>query len=297
MALDQGMPVDDELWGGATRGAVEVRRLTRGRPFCAGVLVVRDGSVLAAFSAGGVDAAQAGGADWFVGGVGGGQEPGEDVWDCALREAQEELGVPVRLVSSSRTYLHDIDRDELRESRSEERPAPFIVQRVRNADAATPFKPGLPAGPFTYFCMFLAELVDEDPVFRPDDPDIGALVWVPLKAEGVFAGGVTFADLTAAGARVAAGGPIADHARIHVRRTETLRVAAPLLAAGRLSAARLAWPANWWSRLIERVPIGGGCWDGSSTSAPRAEGWTNVTCIANPDACSGESNCVSTLSA
>lgn len=256
MAFGQAMPVGDELWGGATRGAVEVRGLTEGRPFCAGVLVVRDGSVLTAFSGGGVDDGQAGGADWFVGGVGGGQEPGEDVWGCALREAQEELGVPVRLVSSLRTYLHDIDGDELRESRSEERPAPFIVQRVRNADAATPFKPGLPAGPFTYFCMFLAELVDEDPVFRPDDPDIGALVWLPLNSEDAFAGGATFADLTAAGARVAAGGPIADHARIHVRRTETLRVAGPLLAAGRLSAARFAWPLNRCSRSTERAPVG-----------------------------------------
>jgi 8-oxo-dGTP pyrophosphatase MutT (NUDIX family) len=247
MTLDRSTPVDDQLW--RPTADVEVRRLTSGRPFCAGVLVVRDGSLLAVLSAGGVDAAQASGADWFVGGVGGGQEPGEDVWDCALREAREELGVPVRLVSSSRTYLHDIDNDELWESRSQEQPAPFIVQRVRNADAVTPFKPGLPAGPYTYFCMFLAELVDEDPVFRPDDPDIGALVWLPLNAEGAFAGGVTFADLAAAGATVAAGDPIADHARIHVRRSETVRVAGPLLAAGQLS------PVSQRLR-VRLIPIG-----------------------------------------
>jgi 8-oxo-dGTP pyrophosphatase MutT (NUDIX family) len=242
MTLDQSKPVDDQVW--RTTADVEVRRLTSSRPFCAGVLVMRDGSLLAAFSADGVDAAQAGGADWFVGGVGGGQEPGEDIWDCALREAQEELGVPVRLVSSPRTYLHDIDSDELRASRSQELPAPFIVQRIRNADATTAFKPGLPAGPFTYFCMFLAELADEEPVFQPNDPDIAALVWLPLNAEGAFTGGVTFADLTAAGAMVAAGGPIADHARIHVRRTETLRVAGPLLAAGRLSPVSQVGPSG-----------------------------------------------------
>jgi 8-oxo-dGTP pyrophosphatase MutT (NUDIX family) len=195
---------------------------------------MRDGKVLSVLSADGIDAAGADGTDWFVSGVGGGQEAGESVWDCALREAKEELGVPVRLVPSPRTYLHDIDSDDFRVSRSRDQPAPFIVQRVQNPDATTPFKPGLPAGPFTYFCMFLAELVDEDPVFRPDDPDIGALVWTPLNAEGVFAGSVTFAELTAAGATVAAGGPIAGNARIHVRKHETLRVAGPLLASAQL---------------------------------------------------------------
>ena len=232
MALGRSISEDDRLWRGATADAVEVRRLTSGRPFCAGVLLVRGGALLTTLSADGIDAAEAGGTDWFVGGVGGGQEPGEDIWECALREAQEELGAPVRLVPSARTYLHDIDSDDLRESRTGDRPAPFIVQRVKNADATTPFKPGLPAGPFTYFCTFLAELVDEDAVFQPDDPDIAALVWMPLNAGSALAGGVTFEDLTAAGATVAAGGPIAGDARIHLRSTETLRVAGPLLAAG-----------------------------------------------------------------
>jgi 8-oxo-dGTP pyrophosphatase MutT (NUDIX family) len=232
MTFDRSTSVDEQIWQGATSEAVEVRRLTSGRPFCAGVLLVRGGKLLTALSADGVDAADAGGADWFVGGVGGGQEPGEDIWDCALREAHEELGVPVRLMSSARTYLHDIDSDELRESKAGDQPAPFIVQRIQNGDAATPFKPGLPAGPFTYFCMFLAELVDEEPAFQSDDPDIAALVWMPLNAGSAFAEGVTFEDLTAAGATVAAGGPIAGDARIHVRSNETLRVAGPLLAAG-----------------------------------------------------------------
>jgi 8-oxo-dGTP pyrophosphatase MutT (NUDIX family) len=95
MTPDQSL-VDDQLW--RSTADIEVRRLTSGRPFCAGVLVVRDGGLLAAFSAAGVDASQVSGAEWFAGGVGGGQEPGEDIWDCALREAREELGVPVRLV-------------------------------------------------------------------------------------------------------------------------------------------------------------------------------------------------------
>ena len=229
MSLAHNGSADQRLWNEAASGVAEIRLLTTGRPFCAGVLLVRDGRLLATLNADGVDAADADGADWFVGGVGGGQEPGEDIWDCALREAREELGVPVRLVPSPRTHLHDIDSDELRQARTKDEPAPFIVQRVRNPDATTPFRPDLPAGPFTYFCMFLAEFIDDEVRFRPDDPDIAALVWMPLAAEDAFTGGVTFADLAAKGATIAAGGPIAASAGIHVRATETLRLAGPLL--------------------------------------------------------------------
>ncbi|THV29997.1 NUDIX hydrolase [Glycomyces paridis] len=220
---------DERLWREAGSGEAQIRLLTGDRPFCAGVLVVREGRLLTAFSADGVDAVDASGTDWFVGGVGGGQEPGEDPWDCARREAREELGVPVRLLHSPQTHLHDLDGGDLRRSRSTDRPAPFIVQRTRNADPATPYKPGLPAGPFTYFCLFLAELADPSPRFTPDDPDIAALVWMPLAAWARLDTSPTFAELAAAGAAVAAGGPLAATARIHQRPTETLRTAAPLL--------------------------------------------------------------------
>jgi 8-oxo-dGTP pyrophosphatase MutT (NUDIX family) len=220
---------ETRLWA-ADSGAVEFRRLTAGRPFCAGVLLMRDGKVLTTFAADGVDAADATGTDWYVGGVGGGQEPGEDPWECALREAREELGMPVRLVPADRTFLHDIETDELRESRTDDAPAPFIVHRVPNPDPTKPYRPDLPSGPYTYFCMFLAEFVEEPTAFAPEDPDIAALVWMPLRTGSLFGAGTTFADLTATGASIAAGGPIADEARIHLTRTESLRVAGPLLA-------------------------------------------------------------------
>ncbi|MEU5154435.1 NUDIX domain-containing protein [Glycomyces sp. NPDC021274] len=223
--------VEARLWREAGSGGVSVRRLTAGRPFCAGVLLVENGKVLTTLHADGIDAADASGTDWHVGGVGGGMEPGEDIGDCALREAREELGVPVRLLPSERTYLHDIESDELRESRTDDAPAPFIVQRFTNEYPFTPFRPDLPTGPFTYCCMFLAEFVEEPTAFKSDDPDIAALVWMPLSAFGVIEDGTTFARLTAAGASVAAGGSIAGEARIHLPRTETLRVAGPLLAA------------------------------------------------------------------
>ncbi|THV37617.1 NUDIX domain-containing protein [Glycomyces buryatensis] len=223
---------ESSFWQEAAGGPVDVRRLTSGRPFCAGVLIVREGRLLVTLSAEDISAAEASGTDWNVGGVGGGQEPGEEVWDCAAREGFEELGVQVRLLSSPRTYLHDIDGDLLRRSRSDDRPAPFMLQRQRNADAATPYKPGLPAGPFTYLCMFAAELAEEPASFKPDDPDIAALVWMPLSDWGVLDKAPTFARLSELGATIAAGGPIAEDARVHLPSAETLRVAGPLLARG-----------------------------------------------------------------
>ncbi|MCH7231103.1 NUDIX hydrolase [Glycomyces sp. L485] len=230
MALERSEPDEEQLWQEGSLGTLEVRRLTSGRPFCAGILLVRDGKLLTTLSAEDISAREASGTDWFVGGVGGGQEPGEDIWACARREGLEELGVPLRLTSSTETYLHDGDSDELRRTRSTNQPGPFALQRRRNRDATRPFRPGLPAGPFTYSGIFHAEFLDEEPAFRPDDPDIAALVWFPLDAWSALAGDPAFADLRARGATIAAGGPIADDARIHLSAAETLRVVAPLLA-------------------------------------------------------------------
>lgn len=231
MTLDRATSAEERLWHEGSLGRLEVRGLTSGRPFCAGVLLVRDGKLLTTLSAEDISADEADGTDWFIGGVGGGQEIGEDIWTCARREGLEELGVPLQLTAAPRTYLHDIDSDELWSTHSADLPAPFAVQRRLNADATKPFRPGFPAGPFTYFGMFLAELGDDRLPFTPDDPDIAALVWMPLDAWGALDAVPTFAGLTAAGATIAAGGPIADDARIHLRADESLRVVAPLLAA------------------------------------------------------------------
>ncbi|THV34697.1 NUDIX domain-containing protein [Glycomyces buryatensis] len=228
MSLDRS-ELEEQLWRQGATGALEVHRLTSGRPFCAGVLLVRDGKLLTTLSADGISAHEATGTDWSIGGVGGGQEPGEDLWECARREGIEELGMPLQLTASTRTYLHEGDSDELHQTRSADQPAPFAVQRRRNIDPTRPFRPGLPAGPYTYCGMFLAELVDDELAFKPDDPDIAALIWMPLNAWDTLDDGSTFADLTAMGAQVAAGGPIADDARIHLSEAETLRVVAPLL--------------------------------------------------------------------
>jgi|tagenome__1003787_1003787.scaffolds.fasta_scaffold20094011_2 8-oxo-dGTP pyrophosphatase MutT (NUDIX family) len=218
-----------ELWHQGTDGRLSPRLLTGGRPFCAGILIEQDGNILATLSADNIAARDASGTDWFVGGVGGGQEPGEDLWECARREAREELGVGVELRSASVSYLHDIGDNSLHETRSVDEPAPFVLQRLKNSDPTKPFKPGNPAGHYTYLGLFLGRLNQADAVFRPNDDDIAALVWIPLKHWGVLADSPSWEQLATLGATIAAGGPIDAGARIHVSTNETLNVVAPLL--------------------------------------------------------------------
>jgi len=218
-----------ELWREGTTGQLSPRSLTGGRPFCAGIVIERGGRVLATLSAGNVAARDADGRSWLVGGVGGGQEPGENLWECARREAREELGLPVELVSAPVSYLHDISDNTLYQTRSIDQPAPLVLQRLKNADPAKPFKPGNPAGHYTYLALFLARLSESDAVFRPADDDIAALVWIPLKHWAALENGLSWERLMTLGASIAGGGPIDAGARIQVSATETLNVVATLL--------------------------------------------------------------------
>jgi hypothetical protein len=83
--------------------------------------------------------------------VGGGQEPGETVRQCAAREATEELGCAVELFSAGRTHWFRDQRrvpgwpllDEVR---------PLLVER-RTSDGQ-PYKPGHPAGPEVWVAVY-----------------------------------------------------------------------------------------------------------------------------------------------
>jgi 8-oxo-dGTP pyrophosphatase MutT (NUDIX family) len=217
---------EDRAWPDGRRAPFSVRSLTAGRPFCAGVLITVDGSLLVTLSAG----ADGHGGELVVGGVGGGQEPGEDVWATAGREAAEELGVPVELLPWPLTYLHDLDSDSIVLGRTVDEPAPFALQRARNQDPTTPFRPGLPAGPYTYFALFLARTIRPDPVFVPADDDVVALLWLPLAHWDMLDDRPALRDLTARGATVAAGRPVPGDVRIALPARESLRTVAPLLA-------------------------------------------------------------------
>jgi 8-oxo-dGTP pyrophosphatase MutT (NUDIX family) len=221
---------EDRAWQDGRSAPFSVRRLTAGRPFCAGVLVTVDGSLLVTLSADTGGYADGYGGELLVGGVGGGQEPGEDVWGTAIREAAEELGVTAELLPSPRTYLHDLDSDSIVRSRSVDEPAPFALQRARNQDATTPFRPGLPTGPYTYFSLFLARLTRPNPVFVPADDDVVALLWLPLAHWHVLDDRPPLRDLIALGATVAVGRTVPADVRIALPARESLRTVAPLLA-------------------------------------------------------------------
>lgn len=223
--------LEDSRWRRTVGAVFSPMELTGDRPFCAGVLIVRDDRLLVTLSADGVDALDADGASWFVGGVGGGQEQSESLWDCARREALEELGISVELCASPVTYMHDINTGAVVPTRSSDSPAPFAVQRLLNRDAGKPFRPGLPFGPYTYFGLFLARIPDEEAVLRSSDDDVAALVWLPLSSWSLLDSPISFRTLLAAGASIAAGGPISPDAVIHIKDSESLRTVAPLLAA------------------------------------------------------------------
>ena len=141
---------------------LDVAAVTEGQPFCAGVVLMIDGRLV--FT---LDREHAPTADLIrVGGVGGGQEPGESIVGCALREAREELAVEVDLISSPRTYIDDQGGD-LRLTRCTDEIRPLVFWSRSRPDP-TPYAPGLPAGPTLYGAMYLARLRGEP---RPGDVD------------------------------------------------------------------------------------------------------------------------------
>lgn len=220
------------VWEGSLNGTLDITELIRGRPFCAGVLVIEDGSLLTTLSSVHGPAFEQDGREWWVGGVGGGQEPGEDPWTTAIREAAEELAVDTKLLTSSVTYVQDLDTSASWATTSANKIAPFAVQRISNADPARPFKPGVPAGPYTYFALFLAQISDSTSrLDSSDDTDIAALLWLPVdRLVELRTASITFATLEAAGATVATG-DVTPSALIRLSPTESLAHLATLLAA------------------------------------------------------------------
>jgi 8-oxo-dGTP pyrophosphatase MutT (NUDIX family) len=204
---------------------ISIRVITEGQPFCAGVLHVLDGRLLCTLSSEGMAAERQSG--WRLGGVGGGQEPGETIWECARREAREELGHEVDLVSSPVTYVHDAETGEVGSVHCVDFVAPFCLERRPNADPDKPFRPGLPTGPFTYFGLFLMNSTHAH-LFRPGD-DAEALLWMPLAHWEGLNKGVTLGDVIDFGGKVIAPRKIDLLMRIWLPPYESLVTVAPLL--------------------------------------------------------------------
>ncbi|QSB05528.1 NUDIX hydrolase [Natronoglycomyces albus] len=219
---------EGQLWDEGRFGRLEPVALTDGKPFTAGVILQRDDAVLTSLTARTSAAHEPEGEHWYVGGIGGGQEPGEDVWECAHREAREETGVPIQLTKADITYMNDVDAGESWMTWTAGI-SPLLIRRTRNTDSRTPIKPGLPSGRYTYHFTFLGQLADERP-FAIAGEDITALAWVPLSQWDKLYDNPTMGQMRRGGMNIVAGDSIADSARLRVRQTEALRLVIALLA-------------------------------------------------------------------
>jgi hypothetical protein len=190
-------------------------------PFCAGVLLLREGRLVLTLNDDHVPA-QLERPALRVGGVGGGQAAGETVWDCAYREALEELAVPVHLVPAGETWLVDADvGGEAQRIETGEGIAPLLVTREGRPNPDVPFADGLPTGPVLWTATFLAT-AEEAP--RPGD--VAGLLLLPPERLGDLDRTPTVDEIAAAGGEVLAHEPPAPGTRLWLHPYDGVRLAA-----------------------------------------------------------------------
>jgi 8-oxo-dGTP pyrophosphatase MutT (NUDIX family) len=192
-------------------------------PFCAGVVVLVGGRLVLTLNDDHVPADVPRPA-LRVGGVGGGQEPGENVWECAYREAYEELSVPVQLLPAHETWLVDEEDGTPRAVDPGEGIAPLLVTRAERPNPDVPFADGLPTGPVQWTATFLAFAED---VPRPGDVE-GLLLLAPDRLAALEAT-PTVGEVRAAGAEIVPRGELDELTRLWLHPNETTRLAATLL--------------------------------------------------------------------
>jgi hypothetical protein len=177
--------------------SLHIGEITNNQPFCAGVVLTRENCLPVTLNIDGLPKDMEN-TCWRVGGVGGGQELGESVWDCALREAKEELSTGVNLLHSPVTYFHDKYTKRLYQVSVMDRPAPLLLERVANPNPCQPYAPGLPTGPYIYFALFLAEL--EDWSKRCPGDDVKGLLLCPIDQWHKVESGIELSKLIEVGA-------------------------------------------------------------------------------------------------
>lgn len=205
---------------------VDIRHLTTNQPFCAGVVIQQEGKLVVTLNAD-LPIANKGNktVTYRIGGVGGSQELGETVWECASREAYEELGVRIRLVSAPVTYFHDRDDGDTYKVSCADPIAPFLFERQSNLYPYTPFKPGLPSGQYTYFSLFLAE--PEQPIIQPGD--VEGLLFVPLDRWSTLQQLPTLDNVLQQGATLREKTPLPRESQLYLHPWESFNVVASLL--------------------------------------------------------------------
>ena len=208
------------------QSVINIEELTRNQPFCGGVILARGKSILVTLNSDGLPEHLTESA-WRVGGVGGGQEPGETLSQCARREANEEICSDVRLISSPTTFFHDIDTGVVRQIVCSDSPAPLLVERERNPHPERPYRPGLPTGPYIYFGLFLAEALQA--LLQPGD-DVEALLTVPLDTWPRLEQEPTLQEMLDRGASVIWPSPHGTTRKLWVAQDESFREVARLLS-------------------------------------------------------------------
>jgi 8-oxo-dGTP pyrophosphatase MutT (NUDIX family) len=197
---------------------LDVAATTSGQAFCAGVVLLLDGRVVLTLNR---DHAPDGALR--VGGVGGGQEPGETIWECAEREALEEVGCEVKLISSPRTYLRELPSGATRPARCRDDVAPLLFEWRDRADPA-PYAPGLPAGTRIYGAIFLGRASSPDLL----PADVEGLLVIPLELWGLVDREVTIREAVDAGAVLMERKPLEPELRLWSFPEESMRAVCEL---------------------------------------------------------------------
>jgi 8-oxo-dGTP pyrophosphatase MutT (NUDIX family) len=200
---------------------LDVAAVTEGAPFCAGVILMVDGRFVLTLNHDHLPA-ELEGAALRIGGVGGGQEPGETIWQCAAREAREEIGCEVRLVSASHTYLRE-NEGALRRARCRDEIAPLLFEWGPNKTPDEPYAPGLPTGPLLYGAMFLAQ-----PLGSIHPADVEALLLISPTTWPLIAVQATLRELMADGATLIERRPISPDTPVWAFPEESMRTVCEL---------------------------------------------------------------------
>lgn len=206
--------------------SLNLEQLTKGQPFCAGVILLQDGYITTTLNTDGLPPHLPAGSALRVGAVGGGQEPDELIWECARREAREEVSGEVELQNSPVTYYQDLDTGLISQISCSDAIAPFLFQRKTNSNPTQPYRSGLPTGPYLYFCLYLATPLN--PNLQPGD-DVQGLLGIPLQKWSILEHEPTLQAALEQGAKLIENVPLERDSLLWLSDEESLRVVVSLL--------------------------------------------------------------------